>query len=385
MITATLAALAFVVSSLSLAPEERVVRLSLEFRTADGVELDDLPVWGTTIRGMWRGVTDAQGRFEASIRVGKDERVVVVWPAPLFLPGPKENMGDRAKRQSRLNERYEQYAFSARYEVAVEGETAASTIIVHPAGRAIVRFRDADGKDVESVSWTHQQPLRIMAPRPDGVAEITGLPIPGPTSVWITADRQALFFDVTCPNQDVVDLGVVDLPAVSERRKVRVRLLGSPVFDRRYETDGAGITMLRLDPDAEKPRSEAWGWGWGWELSTDGGPAPGGPKDVYGYTGVALPGRYIVAPTAVGMTRMGDRILEAWRAGEDLHAKWGLPVVEVTAEGPNEFEVRPEPIYKAVMGEMPPTIDLNANALVSPAPTPAPTPAPAPTTPPVPK
>jgi hypothetical protein len=73
-------------------------------------------------------------------------------------------------------------------------------------------------------------------------------------------------------------------------------------------------------------------------------------------------------PTSVGLTRLGNRVLEAWRAGEDLHAKWGLPIVEVTAEGPNEFEVSTEAIYKAVMGELPPTIDDRANALVEPGP-----------------
>ena len=369
MITATLASLAFVVSTLAFAPEERVVRLSLEFRTADGVELDDLPVWGTTLHGIWRGDTDTHGRFEASIRVGKDERVVVVRPAPGILIDPNQSTSDRAKRQERHNERFERFAFERRYEVAIEGDTAASTIIVHPAGRAIVRFRDADGKDVEAVRWAHQGRNRFPMPRsPDGVAEITGLPIPGPTAVSITANHQMLFFDVTCPNRDVVDLGTVEVPAVNERRPVRVRLLGSPVFDRRYETDGAGLALLRLDPDSEKPRSEAWGWGWGWQLWGVGTPNPPMPKGVFAFQGVALPGRYLLAPTAVGMTRMGDRILEAWRAGEDLHAKWGLPIVEVTAEGPNEFEVRPEPIYKAIMGELPPTIDLNANALVSPTP-----------------
>ena len=265
------------------------------------------------------------------------------------------------------------FAFQKTYEVAIEGDTAASTIVIHPAGRAIIRLRDTDGMDVRGISWVHQEPLRVRQRSPDGVAEITGLPIPGPTTVTISANRQLLYFDVTCPNQDVVDLGVVEVPAVRECVRVRVRRHGPSIFDRRYMGDGAGLSLLRLDPQMEKPRSDAWGWGWGWSVITEG-LDPKAPKGVQGYSGWALPGRYVLVPTSVGLTRLGSRVLEAWRSGEDLHAKWGLPIVEVTAEGPNEFEVSTEAIYKAVMGELPPTIDDRANALVEPAATQAPMP-----------
>ncbi len=375
MITACLTTLAFMVSSLHLAPEERVVRVSVEFKTADGVALDDLPVAGRTFFGTWRGFTDTQGRFEAEVRVGKDERVMMVRPAPIFPLDP--GTSNRAQRQARLNERFTQYAFQRTYEVAIEGDTAASTIVVHPAGRAIIRVRDSDGKDVRGVYWGHQSPIFNKPLVPDGVAEITGLPIPGPTTVHFLANGLMFYFDVTCPNQDVVDLGVVDVPAVRECVRVRVRRHGLSIFDARYEIDGAGLSLLRLDPQMEKPRSDAWGWGWGWSLITEG-LDPTAPKGVQAYKGWALPGRYVLVPTSVGLTRLGNRVLEAWRAGEDLHAKWGLPIVEVTAEGPNEFEVSTEAIYKAVMGELPPTIDDRANALVEPGPAPTPTKNPAP-------
>ena len=88
------------------------------------------------------------------------------------------------------------------------------------------------------------------------------------------------------------------------------------------------------------------------------------PTKFYVKTVKIAAGDYLIVPGALRLSECARRVRDALRAGEDVEKKWGIPRITIQAGKESDFLFDAEKFLQAVMGEVPPEINLQKSALV---------------------
>jgi hypothetical protein len=342
----------------------REVDVTIRLVEAEGGKpIGGLALAGWTLAGRWRLNADAEGLARGRLRVLATEQMIFVQPMPLTLSKESDKASPRSARAG------ETYAMPARVEIPVRGTDqgwSAEGVIRLEAGCTLAgRVVDQDGRPVSGLveieGW-FGVPVRLV----DGSFEVKMSPT-AREIVLAFAERsgRVWWHRITTSERPKQHLGEIRAPATPSKSGTI-----SPLLQRAVEGDPraypTGPSVPRL-------------------ISADGSVAIGFWPSSHAMTS-AREKHFIAKEVPIGTyialsgsAQVFHRVRDAILAGEDVVKKWGLQRVEVREGERLDLVIDDEAVYKAVMGELPPTINWTGEALVSPTPTPTPAPAPAPT------
>jgi|CXWL01.1.fsa_nt_gi hypothetical protein len=353
------------------AAEPRVADLHISVRSPTGAPLVGAHLTGTTTSGTWKAGTDEDGVARVRVAYREDsERIYVRLAQGPWLAGqpslPTSEHGQRVKAfGEELDRSYWPKAVEA---IVVPASNGANQVIAtiraseptHVRGTIVSSngevMNDALAvvrSSANAIRLTKQGVFDVIAAR--GIAGELELIVSESRLLWVSWPAGRATEDL--------DLGQVLVPTFGTTGTVRAEVVGRSAGDPRLHSGSlAGITLIREDAS------------FGISLHGDGSKIPhvkpGDPlPDLSSFiistvTRAATTGTYFVAPGAITLTECGTRIRDAIRAGEDVEAKWGVPRVVVEAGKETVFTFDAEKVYKAVMGKLPPVIDLRKSALV---------------------
>ena len=358
----------------TLAEREVVVRLRVLGSRGD--PLAGMWVGGYTARGSWSGRTDEHGAFEGRVRMGTTERTIVwrvlkdIPPGALPDATPSEQKAARSRYREVLRSNVWVGTNGFMETPVVEDGTASGEFRAQAAYIVTWRWSNAPPRTPRVAFSEHLGPF--AEPLDDRAAEMP-FPVDGDPRAWLMRDRSS-FREVRwkpVPPGEIVDLGVLSMDAApADRVCVQVKAKAPWPGDLRFGTMAGGLTALAEDGTIyTTPGNESGGSGCDGPLQTRLMVPPG---DYWLVPGLFYPSAPLV------------RIIDAISRGEDVESRWGIRRFHAASDAPDPITIDPQQIYKAVMGELPPTIDDRANALVEPGPAPTPTPTPTPTKAPVP-
>ena len=338
----------------------REVDVTIRLVEAEGGKpIPELHMIGLTRAGHWWRRTDAEGVLRARVRVAEDEDRL--WIQPTRLP-------PRPRDDAPIDGLWS-LAMPARVELAIREDAGSfvceGDVRFEPATVIEGRVIGPDGSPLSGNARTDAWSL-IDSPIVGGVLRLPGTPRLAEVMIQVS-DRTGMIWwhRVRTGAELRTSLGEIRFEKAAATGLVSARIVRLCFGDaRKNHWSGSKATLLAVD-----------GWSF-FALSVHAEQPPPSQRELRSQERKVPVGTYIAVS---GDYSVLYRVRDAILAGEDVVKKWGLQRVEVREGERLDLVIDDEAVYKAVMGELPPTINWTGEALVSPTPTPTPTPAPTPT------
>lgn len=335
----------------------REVDVTIRLVEAEGGKpIPELHMIGLTRAGHWWRRTDAEGVLRARVRVAEDEDRLWVQPTNL-LPLP---------RSERPIEGFWSLAMPAMVELAIREDAGAfvceGDVRFEPATVIEGRLIGPDGSPFSGNARVEAWSTRYSSVA-DGRLFLAGVPRVREVLIELSHHSGMTWWHrVRTSGEARTVLGEIRLERPEPTGLVSARIINICSGDRR--------TSIWAE---SRPRLLAVdGWSY-FALSVHAEQPPPSQRELRSQERKVPVGTYIAVS---GGIQVLYRVRDAILAGEDVVEKWGLQRVEVREGERLDLVIDDESVYKAVMGELPPTINWPGEALVSPTPTPTKAPVP---------